>query len=97
MDFEKVKDEIKDENIWFEGGKGDSMTDAVIIRGTKKNPFIGVSAEKVFISNKWGVENSDWYFDSRLNEIVTQSLHKHQNQKKDQSAKIVKTFKKQPF
>ncbi|MFC1577610.1 hypothetical protein ACFL36_01230 [Thermodesulfobacteriota bacterium] len=59
----EMDNEFKDDDIWFVGGDGDSMTDAVIVQ--TKDPFAGVRAEKRFISSRFGQEGSDWFFDTQ--------------------------------
>ena len=61
MDFGKMKNKLKYGNIWFEGGDGSSITEAIIICGTR-NSAKGIGAEKFWISYKHGHEDADWYF-----------------------------------
>jgi hypothetical protein len=56
-----MRNQFGNKKICFDGGRGDSIDDAVIIRGIK-NTVLGVQAEKLYISNKYGQEDNDWYF-----------------------------------
>jgi hypothetical protein len=56
-----MKNQLGSAKICFEGGRGYSIDDAVIIRGIQ-DTAVGIQAEKLFISNKFGQEDHDWYF-----------------------------------
>jgi len=60
MDFEKNRNQFGNANIALDG-YGDSISNPVQIRGIKST-VLGVQAEKLFISNKYGQEDHDWYF-----------------------------------
>jgi len=57
---EKFINESTDQNICFSGG-GSSFQDAVKILGATSTAT-GIGAEKIFISNIFGEEGSDWWF-----------------------------------
>ena len=48
----------KNNILSFEGGRGDSQENAVVIHAP--NSIIGIMAEYKFIENQYGVRNVDW-------------------------------------
>ena len=80
MEFEKLNNDIKNEKIWFEG-QGSSFEDSVVIFGAHTTTM-GVAAEKIYISSRFGRENSDWFFktqklfiiDGKAFDLITFSL-----------------------